>query len=118
AGAGKAAWIAGGQALQLDLGVGTEKVGWDFRRIDAQLEVQRVVDDVLGEFKLGVENMIPGDPAGRDAVGSDDVLLTDHVLLQPIDVIGTKLLRPSARDAEANKAGSSSEKAHNPPKQG
>ena len=74
-GAGDAAGIVCGQGLQLDLGIGPHQVGGNGLRVDAHGEVQGVIDEVLGQVKLRVQDVIGGDPADDRAIGGDLPLL-------------------------------------------
>src|SRR5207247_635782 len=55
AGTGEATRVGGAQPFQLDLRIGAEQVAGDLLSIDAKGELQRVVDDVLGQIKARVE---------------------------------------------------------------
>src|SRR5207253_1101482 len=61
AGTGEAARIGGAQPFQLDLRIGAEQVAGDLLSIDPEGKLQRIVDDVLGEVKARVENVVARD---------------------------------------------------------
>ena len=75
-----------GQRLQLDRGVGAHQVGRDLLGVDAEAEMQGVVDDVLFQLEGRVEDVIAGRPADLDAVGRGRALFADGEALQPFQV--------------------------------
>ena len=79
---GEAARVQLGPGVGLDLGVGPQERAGDLVGVDPDRQVERVVDDVLGQVEGQVEHVVAARPAGADAVGrlgravpADDVLL-------------------------------------------
>ena len=110
--AGSPARVGRGQALQLHLGVGAQQIGGNLEAVHAQGEVECVVDDVLGQVEARIEDVVPGDPAGLDAVGGGEALFADHMAREAFQVFGTELSRGSAGDAETGAGHSAGKKAH------
>src|SRR6185312_14921704 len=77
AGRGPARGVGGGEGRQFDGGVGAHQVRRNLVRVDAQGELERVVDDVLRLVEFRVEDVFPAAPAGLDAVGGGDALDAD-----------------------------------------
>src|SRR5262249_10919443 len=80
--------------------------------IDAQAEVQPVVDDVLGQVEVRVEDVVAGDPADLDALDRADARFADGMLVEPLEVLGAEHPRRMATDVEARKGDSTGEEAH------
>jgi hypothetical protein len=110
--AGLAAGVAGRQRLQLDERVGPQQVRGNLLRIDAQREVQGVVDDVLGQVEGRIENVIAGGPARLDAVGGGQPLSADAVRGQALQVLRSEHPGGRAGDAKAREGDPAGEKSH------
>ncbi len=78
--------------------------------------MQRVVDDVLGEFEVGIEDVIPGRPTGFDAIGGGNPLPTGGECGQALEVFFGELARGVAIEAEAEKCRTADEEAHRAPR--
>src|SRR5207244_152866 len=112
---GEAARVVLRKRLQLDGGVGTQEIGGRLLGIDAEVEEQGVVDDVLGEFELGVEHVIAGGPADFDAVGAGDPLPAGFVSLEPTEVVFAEEPGPRPGDVEAKEGDPTREESHRTP---
>src|SRR5207249_4624279 len=92
--------------------VGPQQVGRQFLAVDADGEVQGVLDDVLGEVKGRVQDVIAAGPADLDAVGSGDAFLAGGTGRQPFEVLGRERPRRRSLDAVADEGDTAGKETH------
>ena len=111
-GAGLPARVACRQPLQLHLRVGAQQVRGHLLLVDAQGEVQRVIDDVLGEIETRVEDVVGGDPAYLRAIGGGALVPADGVPFQLFQLLRPEQPRPATAHLETHARHAAREEAH------